>query len=150
MTANVISIPRAALHEQVAMRLRQMLVENRIAPGAHLFPQYAARGFSALISNTMNRPLGIKYGVDALRSMTIATNRDKEKDLPGLQKILAGIDLAQKMHHSHKTAPAYVRNFAPDEAGAPPKKRAGRPKKTAPVVAPPPPVKRGRGRPKKS
>lgn len=36
MTAAVISIPRAALHEQVAMRLRQMLVENRIAPGAKL------------------------------------------------------------------------------------------------------------------
>ena len=36
MTAEIISIPRAALHEQVAPRLRQMLVENRIAPGAKL------------------------------------------------------------------------------------------------------------------
>jgi DNA-binding GntR family transcriptional regulator len=36
MTTNVVSIPRAALHEQVAQRLRQMLVENRIAPGAKL------------------------------------------------------------------------------------------------------------------
>ena len=36
MTAKIISIPRAALHEQVAHRLRQMLVENRIAPGAKL------------------------------------------------------------------------------------------------------------------
>ncbi|MBC5783176.1 GntR family transcriptional regulator [Ramlibacter sp. USB13] len=36
MTADVISIPRAALHEQVAQRLRQMLVEGRIAPGAKL------------------------------------------------------------------------------------------------------------------
>ena len=36
MTAEVISIPRAALHEQVAQRLRQMLVENRIPPGAKL------------------------------------------------------------------------------------------------------------------
>jgi len=36
MTADIISIPRAALHEQVAHRLRQMLVENRIAPGAKL------------------------------------------------------------------------------------------------------------------
>jgi DNA-binding GntR family transcriptional regulator len=36
MTAEVISIPRAALHDQVAQRLRQMLVENRIAPGAKL------------------------------------------------------------------------------------------------------------------
>jgi len=36
MTAEVISIPRAALHEQVAHRLRQMLVENQIAPGAKL------------------------------------------------------------------------------------------------------------------
>jgi len=36
MTAEILSIPRAALHEQVAMRLRQMLVENRIPPGAKL------------------------------------------------------------------------------------------------------------------
>jgi DNA-binding GntR family transcriptional regulator len=36
MTAEVISIPRAALHEQVAQRLRQMLLEGRIAPGAKL------------------------------------------------------------------------------------------------------------------
>jgi DNA-binding GntR family transcriptional regulator len=36
MSANVIPIPRAALHEQVAQRLRQMLVEGRIAPGAKL------------------------------------------------------------------------------------------------------------------
>lgn len=36
MTAEVIAIPRAALHEQVAHRLRQMLVEGAIAPGAKL------------------------------------------------------------------------------------------------------------------
>ena len=36
MTAEILSIPRRALHEQVAQRLRQMLVENRIPPGAKL------------------------------------------------------------------------------------------------------------------
>ena len=36
MTAEVISIPRASLHDHVAQRLRQMLVENHIAPGAKL------------------------------------------------------------------------------------------------------------------
>jgi DNA-binding GntR family transcriptional regulator len=36
MKTNVVSIPRAALHEQVAQRLRQMLVESRISPGAKL------------------------------------------------------------------------------------------------------------------
>ena len=36
MVADIVLIPRAALHEQVANRLRQMLVENRIAPGAKL------------------------------------------------------------------------------------------------------------------
>jgi DNA-binding GntR family transcriptional regulator len=36
MSAEIIAIPRSALHEQVAHRLRQMLVENRIAPGAKL------------------------------------------------------------------------------------------------------------------
>src|SRR5205809_7327758 len=37
MTAHIVSLPRAtALHDQVAQRLRQMLVENQIAPGAKL------------------------------------------------------------------------------------------------------------------
>lgn len=36
MTAEIISIPRAALHEQVAYRLRELLVEGSIAPGAKL------------------------------------------------------------------------------------------------------------------
>lgn len=36
MSAEIISIPRASLHEQVAHRLRQMLVEGRIVPGAKL------------------------------------------------------------------------------------------------------------------
>jgi len=36
MTAEIIAIPRAALHEQAAQRLRQMLVEGHIAPGAKL------------------------------------------------------------------------------------------------------------------
>jgi DNA-binding GntR family transcriptional regulator len=36
MTADIISIPRASLHEQVAYRLRELLVEGHIAPGAKL------------------------------------------------------------------------------------------------------------------
>ena len=36
MTAEIIAIPRANLHEQVAQRVRQMLVEGRIPPGAKL------------------------------------------------------------------------------------------------------------------
>jgi DNA-binding GntR family transcriptional regulator len=36
MTAQIIAIPRAALHEQVTQRLRQMLVESQIMPGAKL------------------------------------------------------------------------------------------------------------------
>lgn len=36
MSAEIIAIPRAGLHEQVAHKLRQMLVEGRIAPGAKL------------------------------------------------------------------------------------------------------------------
>ncbi len=36
MTADILSIQRPVLHEQVAKRLRQMLVEGRIAPGAKL------------------------------------------------------------------------------------------------------------------
>ncbi len=36
MSAEIIPIPRTGLHEQAAHRLRQMLVENRIQPGAKL------------------------------------------------------------------------------------------------------------------
>jgi DNA-binding GntR family transcriptional regulator len=36
MTADILSIERPVLHDQVARRLRQMLVEGRIAPGAKL------------------------------------------------------------------------------------------------------------------
>lgn len=36
MTAQILSIPRPALHEQVTQRLRKMLVEGHIAPGAKL------------------------------------------------------------------------------------------------------------------
>jgi DNA-binding GntR family transcriptional regulator len=36
MSAEIIALPRLSLHEQVAHRLRQMLVENRIPPGAKL------------------------------------------------------------------------------------------------------------------
>jgi DNA-binding GntR family transcriptional regulator len=36
MTAEIIAIPRRALHEEVAHRLRHMLVESRIPPGAKL------------------------------------------------------------------------------------------------------------------
>jgi len=36
MTVENLSVPRAALHHQAALSLRQMLVENRIAPGAKL------------------------------------------------------------------------------------------------------------------
>ena len=36
MTADVIPIARSGLHHQVAARLREMLVEGRIAPGAKL------------------------------------------------------------------------------------------------------------------
>ena len=36
MSAEIVSIPRPALHGQVTQRLRQLLVEGRIAPGAKL------------------------------------------------------------------------------------------------------------------
>ncbi len=36
MPAEILAVPRAALHEQVTHRLRQMLVEGQISPGAKL------------------------------------------------------------------------------------------------------------------
>ena len=36
MSAEIILLPKTTLHEQVASRLRQMLVESHIQPGAKL------------------------------------------------------------------------------------------------------------------
>jgi DNA-binding GntR family transcriptional regulator len=46
MSAEVIAIPRAALHVQAAQRLRQMLVEGRIAPGAKLNERELSEGLN--------------------------------------------------------------------------------------------------------
>src|SRR5262245_64896162 len=36
MSAQIVTIPRPMLHQQVAQQLRQMLVEGRVSPGAKL------------------------------------------------------------------------------------------------------------------
>ena len=46
MTAEILSIPRAALHGQVTHRLRQMLVENQIQPGAKLNERALCEGLN--------------------------------------------------------------------------------------------------------
>ena len=46
MSAEILSIPRAALHGQVTHRLRQMLVENQIQPGAKLNERALCEGLN--------------------------------------------------------------------------------------------------------
>ena len=36
--AEIVSIPRQILHQEVAVRLRQRIVEGHLAPGAKLLP----------------------------------------------------------------------------------------------------------------
>ena len=84
MTAEIIAIPRAALHEHAAVRLREMIVEGRIAPGAKLneralceqldvsrtplreaIKMLAAEGLVELVPN--RGAIAVELGEDAVR-----------------------------------------------------------------------------------
>jgi DNA-binding GntR family transcriptional regulator len=94
MTAEVISIPRAALHEQVAQRLRQMLVEGRIAPGAKLNERELAE-----LLNVSRTPLreGIKM-LAAEGLVELLPNRGaiavslSEADVMNTFEVMAGLE----------------------------------------------------------
>jgi DNA-binding GntR family transcriptional regulator len=94
MTAEVIPIPRAALHEQVAQRLRQMLVEGRIAPGAKLNERELAQ-----LLNVSRTPLreGIKM-LAAEGLVELVPNRGAialaltEADVLNTFEVMAGLE----------------------------------------------------------
>ena len=94
MSAEIIAIPRSALHEQVAHRLRQMLVENRIAPGAKLNERELSEQLS--VSRTPLREAIKMLAAEGL--VELLTNRGaiavelSEADIFDTFEVMAGLE----------------------------------------------------------
>jgi DNA-binding GntR family transcriptional regulator len=92
--AEVIQIPRRTLHDEVALRLREMLVEGRIAPGAKL----NERELCALlcISRTPLREaiklMAAEGLVDLLPNRGAVAVRLSENDVVHAFEVLAGLE----------------------------------------------------------
>jgi DNA-binding GntR family transcriptional regulator len=92
--AEVIQIPRRTLHDEVALRLREMLVEGRIAPGAKL----NERELCALlrISRTPLREaiklMAAEGLVDLLPNRGAVAVRLSESDVVHAFEVLAGLE----------------------------------------------------------
>ncbi len=97
MSAEIIPIapiPRAALHEQVAHRLRQMLVEGRIAPGAKLNERELS-----IVLNVSRTPLREAIKMLAAEGLVeLLTNRGAiaveltEADVLNTFEVMAGLE----------------------------------------------------------
>lgn len=94
MTAILLSIPRASLHEQVAYRLRQMLVESRIAPGAKLNERELAEVLQ--VSRTPLREaikmLAAEGLVELLRNRGAIAVALSENDVLNTFEVMAGLE----------------------------------------------------------
>ena len=145
-----LNLPNYPLSKNLSHLLRAYIAAQKLHFGDFLFPKYQKTGLSPLVG-VMNKSVGImKLGVDALRSMSIATLEANNKGLSPAAQTAAAIELAGKMRHNPRTAPVYKRNIAGPAVEPPPaKKGRGRPKKAVAAVVEAAP-KKGRGRPKKS
>ncbi|QJW84259.1 GntR family transcriptional regulator [Ramlibacter terrae] len=94
MTAEVIAIPRAALHEQVTQRLRQMLVEGQIPPGAKLNERELAEQLS--VSRTPLREaikmLAAEGLVELLPNRGAIAVSLRESDVLDTFEVMAGLE----------------------------------------------------------
>lgn len=94
MSAEIIVIPRAALHEQVTQRLRQMLVEGRIAPGAKLNERALCEMLS--VSRTPLREaiktLAAEGLVELLPNRGAIAVELTEADILGTFEVMAGLE----------------------------------------------------------
>ena len=94
MTAQIIAIPNTALHEQVAQRLRQMLVEGHIAPGAKLNERELSE--SLQVSRTPLREAIKMLAAEGL--VELLTNRGavvaslSEQDVADTFEVIAGLE----------------------------------------------------------
>jgi DNA-binding GntR family transcriptional regulator len=94
MTADIISIPRASLHEQVAYRLRELLVEGHIAPGAKLNERELAERLS--VSRTPLREaikmLAAEGLVELLPNRGAVAVSLSEQDVLDTFEVMAGLE----------------------------------------------------------
>ena len=94
MTAEILSIPRAALHKQVTHRLRQMLVENQIAPGAKLNERTLCEALN--ISRTPLREaikaLAVEGLVELLPNRGAVAVALTEADVRNTFEVMAGLE----------------------------------------------------------
>jgi DNA-binding GntR family transcriptional regulator len=94
MTAEIIAIPRATLHEQVAHRLRQMLVEGRIPPGAKLNERELSKVLS--VSRTPLREaikmLAAEGLVELLPNRGAIAVELTEEDILNTFEVMAGLE----------------------------------------------------------
>jgi DNA-binding GntR family transcriptional regulator len=134
MTADVISIQRSGLHEQVADRLRPMLVEGHIAPGAKLnerelaavlrvsrtplreaIKMLAAEGLVELVPNRgamavslseadVRNTFEVMAGLEAL-SGELAAQRITEEELAAIRSLQADMMAA----YAQRDLPSYYR-----------------------------------------
>jgi DNA-binding GntR family transcriptional regulator len=92
--ADVIQIPRRSLHDEVALRLREMLVEGRIAPGAKLNERELCALLS--ISRTPLREaiklMAAEGLVDLLPNRGAVAVRLSETDVIHAFEVLAGLE----------------------------------------------------------
>ncbi len=92
--AEIIEISRLALHDQVAVRLRAMLVEGRIAPGAKLNERELSEQLK--VSRTPLREaiklLGAEGLVDLLPNRGAVAVKLSEADVVNTFEVLAGLE----------------------------------------------------------
>ncbi len=94
MTVEALALPKSALHEQVAIRLRQMLVESAIAPGAKLNERALAEQLQ--VSRTPLREairmLAAEGLVELLPNRGAIAVRLSEDDIANTFEVMAGLE----------------------------------------------------------
>jgi DNA-binding GntR family transcriptional regulator len=94
MSAKIISIPQAALHEQAAFRLRQMLVEGKIAPGTKINERELSSGLN--VSRTPLREaikmLAAEGLVELLPNRGAIAVQLTENDVMHTFEVMAGLE----------------------------------------------------------
>jgi DNA-binding GntR family transcriptional regulator len=92
--AEVISIPRQVLHHEAAVRLRQLIVEGRIAPGAKLNERALAEQLQ--VSRTPLREaiktLAAEGLVDLLPNRGAVATQLTEQDVADTFEVIAGLE----------------------------------------------------------
>ena len=146
--ADIIDIPRPALHEQVAQRLRALLVEGDIAPGAKLNERELARALQ--VSRTPLRE-AIKHARRRRAGRPAAEPRRgggaaDEEDVRHTFEVLAGLEglsgeLAAAAHRRRASWPSCARCTTrcwPATRGATCRATTGSTRGSTPASTPPP------------